>query len=200
MRAAGRRPAPQRVNPFARLAASPSHRLAKAEYDREVEHALMTGRAPIWKLERAQSFLEPDVASWRAMRAGDWRLALSLIDDMRDGLAELYERIPPVHRVRVVERPLTPYVCWEMHVLCAREAAGEHVRVVPADRVRHLDPLPEVLILSARRLYVIGYDECGAHLGGCRHTDPTLVRACERAVSELFACGEPLGEWFAREL
>jgi hypothetical protein len=52
----------------------------------------------------------------------------------------------------VVERPICPYLQWELHLLTMRAQCGELIRVVPVDMVRDLEAngqLPELITLWA---------------------------------------------------
>ncbi|WP_424528337.1 DUF6879 family protein [Sphaerisporangium viridialbum] len=170
------------------------------DYNEEFGAAFEAATGPLWKLERAQNFYEPDVASWRAMMNGDWGAALALAAEMGAALKDFYTVRPPVHRVRIVERPPTPYVQWEMHVLAARVGAGERVRVLPVEAVRDMDPLPELLVLSDSLLYEVLYDDIGGHLGGRRVTDPAMVGPWLELVRGIYERGEELLAYYEREI
>lgn len=74
-----------------------------------------------WKLERLQHFEEVSDPSRDALRRGDWEEAVRLIEasrrTLRDASSDDERRGSALHRVRVVEEPLTPYVQWELHSL-----------------------------------------------------------------------------------
>lgn len=69
----------------------------------------MTGES--WKLERRQTFAEPDSPSWEAARRGDWDGAQDELVKRYDGLRAYYQQLAnqgiTMYRVRIVERPLT---------------------------------------------------------------------------------------------
>lgn len=155
---------------------------------------------PLWKLERAQEFYEPDVASWRAMMDGEWAHSLALAEGMVTHVADYFRNHMPVNRVRVVEFPITPYLQWEMHLLDMRARAGSPCRVVPAARASAFDPMPELVIFSPGLMYEVLYDEYGGGRGGRRITDPGVVGPCLRAVQELFAEGEDVHDFHRREI
>lgn len=124
-----------------------------------------------WKLERRQEFREPDVPSWNAAAAGDWLRALQLIEPMRAEVAAEFSAVPGLQRrrIRIVERPVSPYLQWEMHVLRMRAEEGEIVRAVDAKHVRdreHRRPLPELVIIGGSVLYQILYTSNGTLAGG----------------------------------
>ncbi|MFC4113489.1 DUF6879 family protein [Nonomuraea zeae] len=188
----------RRTNPFAAIDGGlvldvPEY---QAGFDRD--HELCT--EPMSKLERAQEFYEPDVASWRAMMDGDWERSLALTGRMAAPVAEYFRRRVPVRRVRVVEFPITPYLQWEMHVLALRAAAGSPCRVVPAEWVADLEPVPELVIFSSSLMYEVLYDRHGGGRGGRRITGASVVEPCLRLVEELFAEGEDVQGFHEREI
>jgi hypothetical protein len=74
---------------------------------------------PIWKLERSQYFHEPDDdPSWQALNAGDWPQVLAVFESKRAAAraeTDKYARQgSELRRLRIVERPVTPYLLWEM--------------------------------------------------------------------------------------
>ncbi|MCF6474508.1 hypothetical protein FAF44_39930 [Nonomuraea sp. MG754425] len=190
----------RRTNPFTAVAGADGLVLDVPGYQAgfERDHAACT--EPMWKLERAQEFYEPDVASWRAMMDGDWERSLTLIGGMAAPLADYFQRRQPVWRVRVVEFPITPYLQWELHILALRAAAGSPCRVLPAARVACLDPLPELVVFSPSLMYEVLYDEYGGGSGGRRVTDPGVVGPCLRAVRALFDEGEDVRGFHEREI
>ncbi|GAA0370562.1 hypothetical protein GCM10009530_20860 [Microbispora corallina] len=171
------------------------------DYQTEFYGHLRSHEGVVWKLERAQHFHEPDVPSWTAMVNGDWDRAVALIRESR-----FAGDLPPraeLRRLRVVETPLTPYMQWEIVLLAARTRAGERVRVLPAEYVRHLEcggPLPEMLILRGDLMYEVLYDEIGAHTGGRRITDPTVIEPCARIIADLYGRAEDVIAYHDREV
>ncbi|MFB4281849.1 MULTISPECIES: DUF6879 family protein [unclassified Nonomuraea] len=188
------------TNPFAAVAGADGVVLDVPEYQAGFERDHAGCAEPMWKLERAQSFYEPDVASWRAMMDGDWAGSLALTRRMSAPLADYFRRRHPVRRVRVVEFPITAYLQWEMHILALRAAAGSPCRVVPAARVAAFEPVPELVIFSPSLMYEVLYDRYGGGRGGKRITDPGVVGPCLGAVRELFDEGEPVHDFHEREI
>ncbi|MDT0318418.1 DUF6879 family protein [Streptomyces millisiae] len=171
------------------------------DYERIYEH-------DSWKLERRQHFEEQGSASRAALRRGDWGEALRLLEDKRDALrrdAEQDRRQRTVfHRVRVVERPFTPYMQWELHSLRLNaEDGGEAIRVIDAADVATLESkgrLPEVVVLGEQSLYEVIYTEAGVPDGGIRFSSPDLVEGWENLIKRLFDRGEDIATYFAREV
>ncbi|MFC1420636.1 DUF6879 family protein [Streptacidiphilus cavernicola] len=183
-------------------------RLDFADYVADFDERFWSiGSEGFWKLERGQSFQEPGVESWELLRDGDWVRSLDLIERQRQDYTKHLDRIFAAgfshHRVRVVERPVTPYLQWELHVLRAKDQCGEDVRVVPAADVAGLEqqgPLPELVVLGADAVYEVLYTGDGLPDGARRFTDPTLVAGVRALIQRLHASGEPLADYFAREI
>lgn len=188
------------TNPFAAVGRAGGLVLDVPGYQEAFDRDHASCAEPLWKLERAQSFYEPDVASWRAMMDGDWAGSLALVETMMPRVTDYLRSLAPVRRVRVVELPISPYLQWETHVLEMRARAGSPCRVVHAARVAALDPLPELVIFSPTLMYEVLYDEYGGGVGGKRVTDPGVVGPCLRIVQELFAEGEDVRDFHRREV
>lgn len=179
-------------------------RLGPAEYLADFWDRYQDASGIFWKLERRQEFREPDVPSWAAMDAGDWPRALAIIGQMRAEVAEEFAAVPDLrrHRVRVVERPVSPYLQWEMHVLQMRAGEGEEVRIVDAALIRDQEQdslLPELAVISGAA-YQILYTSEGVLDGALRSTDPGLVTLAATKVASLFNEGEDIGSFFTREI
>lgn len=106
-----------------------------------------------WKLETRQSFREPEDPSWRAFDAGNWDDAIRLIDGRRDEIQEPVRgpRDFAMRRIRIVEKPFTPYVQWELYYIRLRAQAGEDIRIVESDALPALgfpSRLPELVLLG----------------------------------------------------
>ncbi|GAA5042205.1 hypothetical protein HNP84_002204 [Thermocatellispora tengchongensis] len=190
-----------RLGPLVRE--TPGRVLPREPYNDEVIPRVLGGAHPLWKLERMQSFSEPDVPSWVAAHEGDWRRALELIEGMRPGLRAMSQSLSRLRRTRIAERPPSPYLQWEMQVFLARTDAGETIRVLDAEAVAGVEtdgPLPELLIIGPDVMYEILYDDAGGHMGGRRIEDRDVIRVCTEELAELFALGEDFRAYFAREI
>ena len=157
-----------------------------------------------WKLERRQTFQEEGDASYRAFVRGDWDEALRIKDEGLNALRHRFEKAGfESRRVRIVERPVSPYLQWEMQALRVRAEAGEQIRVLDAHAVRDREeggPLPEVIILGTVALYEVGYDPAGVHNGARRILDPKVIDECRIEMAVLWDSGEDLASYFAREI
>lgn len=182
--------------------------LARQDYKRDFRErdARVRGR-DTWKLERRQHFEEQGSPSWDAVLRGDWDEALRLLEARREALLELgredEERQSYFHRVRVVEKPLTTYLHWELHSLRIRAECGERIRVVDAGNLAGSErsgPLPEVVVLGGSTLYEVLYSETGTPVGAVRFTDPDLIHRWENYIRDLYRTGEDVRTYFAREV
>ncbi|MEV5896646.1 DUF6879 family protein [Nonomuraea fuscirosea] len=158
-----------------------------------------------WKLERVQSFREPNEPSWVAMLEGDWDRSMKLVDGRSgvagegEGRVERFSR----RRIRIVEQPVTPYVQWEMHVLALREAGAEQVRVLHAGEVAEQEVgrrLPELVVLGTVAMYEVTYDASGRHSGARRIDDREVIAACRGELDKMFAAGEEFRAYYEREI
>ncbi|MFE6049357.1 ATP-binding protein [Kitasatospora sp. NPDC056446] len=184
--------------------------LSREDYRRDFRErdARVRGRDS-WKLERRQHFEEQGSASWQAARRGDWSEALRLLEGRRAALLAIgredEERQSFFHRVRVVEKPLTAYLQWELHSLRIRAECGERISIVGAEALADSEggefgPLPEIVVLGGRTLYQVRYSETGSPVGAIRFTDPALVLRWEDYVKDLHRAGEDVGAYFEREV
>jgi uncharacterized protein DUF6879 len=160
-----------------------------------------------WKLERRQTFREPGDPSWEAFAAGDWTRSLKLNDaEWESVLAKVDEDADlgvESRRLRIVEKPVTPYLHWEMQYFRLLAKAGEDLRVLPAEAVRAWEgtgPLPEVVVLGHQVLFEVLYDADGTVIGARRIDEPEVIQACIAELAALYAGAEPLLDYFDREI
>lgn len=190
------------------FAGAPGERLSLGEYWADFEQRFWATTAPgFWKLERQQTFKEPGDDGWQAFAAGRWTESLGILDERRTEFADYYRRIADrgfhTRRVRVVEKPFTPYLQWELHVLRLRHEYGGLTRVVGPDRISGYEvsgPLPEIYTLGTDVMYEAIYDDDGVLTAAQRWLDQDLVVRCQRFVADLYRDGEPLDEFFDREV
>lgn len=171
-----------------------------------VETSRMNGIA--WKLERSQIFTEsPDDPAWAAFAAGDWRKSIEIFESERPDIqaeAEKYEKQDSeLRRLRVVQRPVSAYLQWELQSLRIIDECGMPIRVLDAGSLKHLESeeqLPELVVLGDRILFEVRYDSqwqaCGAKLV----EDHDLIARAAAEIEGLWASAEPLSSYFAREV
>ncbi|MCA1218041.1 DUF6879 family protein [Streptomyces sp. 8L] len=184
-------------------------RLTSPEYKRDFrERQKEIHDASSWKLERRQYFEEQGDPSRDALRRGDWDAALRVFAEERDAVVakarENRRRRYTFHRVRVIDGAITPYLQWELHSLLQQaELGANRVRVVTDEAVAEAEtvrPLPEMVVLGSHTLYQVLYTEDGVPLGAVRFTAPETVLAWERYITSLYAEGEDITSYFAREI
>ncbi|WP_283133259.1 DUF6879 family protein [Rhizohabitans arisaemae] len=182
--------------------------LTRDAYESEFrEHFWRINDHGFWKLERQQWFKEPGNGSWEAFAAGDWRRSMDIlaaqVDTIKADRQKVIDHGFVPHRVRVVEQPVTPYLHWELVVLCMRAKHGERIRVVGAEEIRSLDAdeqAPEIVVLGNRVMYRVLYDEDGVSAGAIRFTDQDLITWWRETISGLYEVGEDLDTFFEREI
>jgi len=160
-----------------------------------------------WKLESGQVFAEPGNASWEAFDGGDWEESLRLIEQSREDLRQYYQENAAAgmaaRRIRIVSLPVTPYLHWELYVLRLRDEMGGPIRVLQAPAVAELEdqgPLPDIYTMDRDVMYQAVYDEHGVLEHALRYTDAALVSRCRDFIADLYARGEPISDFFQREI
>lgn len=153
-----------------------------------------------WKLECRQSFREPRNPSWQALDRGDWHEALRIIDATAEEIRAPVLEAPgfPMRRVRLVARPYTPYLRWELHFIRLRAEAGERIRVLDSE-VLEDRAMPELVILGSSVMYEVLYDESGTLSGARKFLDSEVIESCRHEVDKLYARGEDLLAFLERD-
>jgi hypothetical protein len=177
-------------------------------YYADFEEKFWATTAPgFWKLERQQYFKEPGHESWQAFAKGDWQQALHIIEAGRPAMRDYYRKAEAcgfaTRRVRIVEKPIIPYLQWEMHILRMRDEYGGAVRIVTGDQVAEFErtaPLPEIYTLGTTVMYQAVYDDEGVLESARRYVDRDLVVRCQRFIQDLFEIGQPLQPYFAEHV
>ena len=174
------------------------------EFDARVESLRNTD---IWKVERRQEFHQPESESWMAFRDGRYEESLRILEKnrpaIRNSFVELDEQGCTLERIRVVEKPFTTYLRWELPSLHLRAQCGEDVRVIsaePLDGFERDGQVPEVVTLGDSVAYRILYNARGVLQGGIRFTDPTIAGRCREEIAALHGIGEDLAHYFPREV
>ncbi|QVQ50016.1 hypothetical protein J4H86_13635 [Spiractinospora alimapuensis] len=182
-------------------------RLDRSAYheDFAAEFAQLTG--VLWKLERGQTYQEHGDPSWEAFVAGDWERSLVLNEQERVGAraeaSSLRERGVEIRRLRIVEKPVTPYVQWEMQYFRILAEEGFPLRVLEAGRVadrERFGPLPDLVLLGEHVLYHVVQESDGTPMEARHIDDPDGITAVRVAMASLFAEAEPVLEFFHREI
>lgn len=160
-----------------------------------------------WKFERAQTFRQPESASWRAFNDGDWDLSLRLLEERRPKLKDYFDRISAhgffVRRVRVVEKPLSSYLVWELNSLLIRQQCGASVSVVDAGSLEPQERdgvLPEIFVIGPDTVYQVLYDADGVAEGAIRCVDRATARRWANFIDAQHQSGDELDVFFDREV
>lgn len=173
-----------------------------AESDKDFAHT-----REFWKLERGQDFAEPGNASWEAFANGDWDESLRLIEGFRDDLVQYHRDATAAgtstYRIRIVALPPTPYIQWELHFLKMRDETGGLTRILLDTALADIEdqgPLPDIQTMDRDVMYQPIYDANGVAEYGLRYTDKALASRCRDFIADLYARGEPIGDFFRREI
>lgn len=186
----------------------PGDRLERADYSSDFWNRFRALRdTDVHKLERQQEFHQPESGSWMAFLEGRRDESLRLLEERRPALREEFARLAQagcaVRRVRVVEKPFSTYLLWELHSLRVRAQCGEDIRVIsperlaPFERDRHV---PEIVTLGDEVAYRILYDARGVIEGAVRFTNHAVTARCRSEIAALHASAEVLEDYFVREV
>lgn len=176
----------------------------RADYEK---HFWQQGNPGFWKLERKQFFREPRFHPWTAFSRGDWDLSMELLEAERPALQGYFDRISQsgfnFNRVRIVDRPIIPYLQWELHVLHVRMQCGEQIRIVNANDLQAWEnngTIPELITLGTDVMYQIDYGPDHTVKGAMKYPDCDLVAATQEFIDSLYSMGEDLDSFFEREI
>ena len=106
-------------------------------------------------------------------------------------------------RIRIVSLPPSPYLQWELHLLRIRDEAGAAIRILLDRDIVGLEgsgSLPEIYTMDDNVMYQAIYDDKGVLEHALRYTDKALVARCRDFIADLFLRGEPIGDFFRREI
>ena len=186
----------------------PGSRLDRKSYHEHMRTETSQVNGPVWKLERSQVFAEAaDDPAWAAFMSGDWDKSLALFEseraDIRAEADKYAQQASQLRRLRIVDRPVSAYLQWELQSLRIVDECGMPVRVLDVSQVRYLEsdgPLPEVVILGDQVLYDVQYDSQWSACGARRITDRDVIQQAAAEMGGLWAKAEPLAAYFAREI
>ncbi|MFI9640185.1 DUF6879 family protein [Micromonospora sp. NPDC051925] len=190
------------------LRAAAGVRLTLPEYETDFYVTVETVDGPILKTERIQTFREPGSPSWEAFDAGRWDEALRIAAKPSAELARFFAQLHAVgsglHRLRIVELPLSPYLIWELNFLRFRAEAGEDIRVLNAVAIADWEQahgaMPELMVVGSQAVYEVCYDEGGTPVGAERYTEPKTVDDIRVQVKPLLDQAEPFAAFYQREV
>jgi hypothetical protein len=188
------------------LGGATGERMELADYYTDFQWYYSRARE-FWKLERGQVYSEPGDESWKAFDDGDWDKAMRLLEDRRADLIEYFRdntsRGLATRRVRIVSLPPTGYLQWELNLLKIRDELGGPVRILLDSDVADFEdqgPVPDIYTLDDCLMYEAVYDDHGVIDHARRYTDKILVERCRNFIADLYAHGEPISDFFAREI
>ncbi|RIV36016.1 DUF6879 family protein [Micromonospora radicis] len=190
------------------LRSAAGERLGLVAYDADFAAAVATVDGPILRTQRLQTLREPGNPAWEAFTEGRWDEALRLAAEPDPETVRFFDQLDKagsgLRRLRVVERPLSAYLLWELHVLRHRAQAGERIRVLGAERLTGFEDkhgrIPELMVLGDRVLYEVMYDPAGTPVGARKVVEPGVVRACRVQVESLLQEAEPYEAYFRHEV
>jgi hypothetical protein len=101
-------------------------------------------------------------------------------------------------RVHVIAEPLSDYLRYELNCYESSVAAGEDIRILPAELAAGLDlPSFDYWLFDDERVAVQHYGEHGAWLGASLVTDQAFVQSCQRWRDTALSMAIPLDAYMA---
>lgn len=191
-----------------RIQKVPGTRLDRKSYHEHMRAETSRVDGAVWKLERSQVFTEAaDDPAWAAFVSGDWLKSLAIFESERPDIqaeaAKYARQGSELHRLRIVENPVSAYLQWELQSLRIVDESGMPVRILDANKVRGLEDdgqLPEIVIVGGEVLYEVQYDSQWSACGARRITDRDVIQEATAEVAGLWDKAEPLAAYFAREI
>jgi len=123
-----------------------------------------------FKIEVLQDYSgEDDSPSLRAWLAGDKQKGLELLkheahnNGWRKLCEQKHEQGVLMRRIRIIEKPFTPYTEWELeYYKLSNILGGEQVFVVDKDDAKNLNlPSGDLMMFDNQRVAICAYDETG---------------------------------------
>jgi hypothetical protein len=173
-------------------ALSRSTRLSPEGFGAEFQRAWSALRRRFLKVECWQTYQEPSKRSLAAYLAGDHAGIRQELPREVDADRPLYDDVRDrgldYARLRIVRRPLTPYLKWEVINYRARVNAGEKIYIIDRTGGREEYPNDQVfdyLLFDRTVALVHDYGNAGLQDGGWLVTDPGILERLEGTAIEL---------------
>ena len=175
----------------------PGQPLAPEDIDRGFEHGTLFQRSA-YRLE---------LLDWYTSPATERRLARFLAGE-KVTAAERASWLTTVRkakaagatmtRVHVVAEPLSDYLRYELNCYESSVAAGEDVRILPADQATGIDlPAFDYWLFDDERAAIQHYGVRGTWLGASLVTDLAFIKSCQRWRDATLSMATPLDAFMA---
>jgi hypothetical protein len=179
------------------------HHLSLEAFVARVGDLFATSDSSFEKFERLQTFQELELPSYRAWMEGDKTESRNLYFNTMPGSAEMYKNAAKrgisCTRVRVVERPFTPYLEWEMMTYQQTAKFGERIMIrdisEPSAENEDIRAGHDFLIFDKKHVFVNDYGENGIFAGGWYIDDLQDITIYNKLFSSALAGSMLLGEY-----
>jgi hypothetical protein len=157
------------------------------------------------KLECWQTYVEAEAnQSQEAYNRGDESKVRELLKQEAEADAPLYEEVKrrgiTYARIRLVQKPLTPYLEYELMSYQIRAAMGEHIEVVArSDATLRLpnEDYFDFLLFDQHTALIHDYGELGDQTGGWLSEDGGVIARLETTALALRQTAIPLVQFLA---
>lgn len=153
------------------------------------------------KIESLQHYREEEDPAYGAFRAGNMERAVEFVKKRIYSQKPMYESAKKKGvkfvRIRIVERPIDPYLRYEFASYRFSSDLGEQILVVEGDSIEnHKKPqIRDMLIFDDKHLLVHDYDNCGILRGGWECSDGRIVGDYANLAAYLISISTPLADY-----
>ncbi|UUY01572.1 hypothetical protein LRS13_12590 [Svornostia abyssi] len=164
-----------------------------AAFDRLSEAALV-----IRKVEVLQDYVEADNPAWQLLVAGRWDDAVAKLDDFYEESKEYYDGLAArgavLRRLRLLTRPLTRYVQFELEAYRIASELGEQISILDCTG-GGLGEWSDCLIFDDAGLLLHDYVD-GVLVGGSLVEDEVVIARYRERFDRSSAMATPYAEYY----
>jgi hypothetical protein len=189
-----------------RWATKTARRLSLDQFGRQFSEAWSRIEWRFLKLECWQTYQELEFnKSQEVYRQGDVDHAVELLEKEAEADRPLYDDIKrrgiEYSRIRLVQKPLTPYLRYELLAYRIRANLGEVIEIVRCDNALNLPNTDyfDFLLFDRHTALIHDYGNAGLQAGGWLTHDPAVVASLESRAIELRQAAVPLGKFLSRK-
>lgn len=178
---------------------SHEQKLTPEEFHNAYSDAAKELRRHSWKVEVLQFYDEEGDPSWQKMIKGDWDGALnSLTEAVQEDLREIQDLRRDgirVSRLRIIERPLSDYLRWELESYKLSASAGEEIFILDKAGMAEEAHLQDLVGFDENEVILLNYDAAGKLTSAVRISDTKCVRNALEAYDHLLSRAVPLDDF-----
>lgn len=177
--------------------------LSSEQFDQVFSDWLVSASTSICKIEKLQDFnIGSEDVGFEAFCRGDSQIyeaeIIKLFESQLDFYTQMARHGVSFERIRLVKRPLTPYLKYEFLTYKMGARYGEKILIadVTDDQFSSLFSATEdCLVFDSHRVLVNKYDQTGSWTSGVAVENPVKVAHFIEIINQLRAISVPLGHY-----